>query len=366
MSNASDLNGANLLTHSRMACAKRCLREHFFKYELGVRRAREATALRFGAAFHESLDRLAKGETIEAVVRSIHGVYSVCPPWVTTDDDAYDWAIEGEVLTRLVCGYQWRWQNEHVEIVSSEQAFDLPLINPETGHASTVWRRAGKIDKIIRLADGRLAIMEHKATGVDVAPESDYWRRLRIDQQISHYVLAARAMGHDVATVIYDVVRKPTIRPSQVPLLDTDGCKIVLDASGERVRTKDGKRWRESGDTAQGFVLQVRMETPEEYGNRLTADIGVRPEHYYARMEIPRLEADLDEFAEELWQIQKTLQETRRTGRHFRNTAACVGFGRCDYFEVCTSGVDLTGPLPDGFVRIDDLHPELVSGEAMS
>ncbi len=48
--------------------------------------------------------------------------------------------------------------------------FDIALVNPETGRPSTNWRLAGVIDRIVRLPDGRLALMEYKTTSRDFAP----------------------------------------------------------------------------------------------------------------------------------------------------------------------------------------------------
>jgi hypothetical protein len=207
--------------------------------------------------------------------------------------------------------------------------------------------------------------MEHKTASDDLEPDSDYWKRLRIDQQISAYYIAARAKGHDIQTVLYDVTRKPEIGPLQIPLLDGDGFKIVLDAAGERVRTKDGKKWRESGDKEQGWVLQCRIQTAREFGERLTADIAARPDYYYRRQEIPRLDKDIEEFRYELWQMQQQMRDSQKGGRWFRNTSSCIGFGRCPYFDICTNGRDVSESTPEGFVRVENIHPELETGEPM-
>src|SRR5690606_36744924 len=135
----------------------------------------------------------------------------------------------------------------------------------------------------------RLAIVETKTTADSIAPDSDYWLRLRFNGQLMQYVLAARTFGWDISTVIYDVVRKPAIEPRQIPLLDAEGRKVVLDANGERVLKKDGSP-RESGDKEKGYTLQTRIETPEEFSDRLYQDTLARPDFYFARREVPILE----------------------------------------------------------------------------
>lgn len=360
------IHGSNLLTHSRMSCFKQCPRKHYYRYEIGLRKSDDAKPLRMGSAVHLGLDMRAQGFSIDETVDTAVAGYAEVPAWAAHDEQkVHEWLVERATVDSLLRGYFWYWENAQIppelhvaEIVESEKSFDLPIRNPETGAASTVFRVGGKRDKIVKLGDGRLAVMEHKTTGDDIGPESDYWKRLRLDQQISLYVVAAREQGHDVATVLYDVIRKPSISPRQIPMLDADGFKIVLDHAGQRVMTKDGKKPRESADTAQGWTLQTRVESPDEFGKRLMLDIADRPEFYYQRREIPRLESDLEEFRHELWQQQQAIRESGRNRRHFRNTAACISPFRCEYLDMCGGSIDLDN-VPAGFAFVTELHPEL-------
>ena len=363
------IRGANVITNSRLSCLKQCARKHYYRYELGIRRREQATALRMGSAFHLGLDFRGKGRMASDAAADAIEHYDVVPDWARTDEAFADWLIERETVYQLLVGYFWYWENATLppeltvaEVIASEIAFDLPIRNPETGAKTASFRVAGKIDKIVKLGDGRLAVMEHKTTGDSIDVDSEYWKRLRIDQQISLYMHAAREMGYDVATVLYDVARKPGIAPKQVAILDGTGAKIVLDADNNRVFNKDGKP-RQTGDSEKGWTLQSRIETADEFGQRLILDIGERPQFYYARREIPRLEADLDEFRWELWQQQQQLRDSQKHGRWFRNTTACVGFGTCEYIDVCGNGLPADGSVPSGFVQVQDIHPELLKGD---
>jgi len=278
--------------------------------------------------------------------------------------DEYDWAVEAQTIESLVIGYNWRWgafpadTTAPMHIVGTEKLFRLPLLNPATGAASTVWELAGKIDGIVTLDDGRLAVLEHKFISDAIDQDSDYWRRLQLDSQISLYVYAARQLGYDVETVLYDVVRKPTIRPEQVPILDADGLKIVLDEQGQRVMTKQGKP-RQTGDSSKGYLLQSRLMTPEEWSQKLLADIGERPGWYYARQEIPRLDSDIDELLDEIWDVQKTLRDAQLRNRWYK-TVSRDTCSWCPYFGLCSSRFDpSTGEVPEGFIWLKNPHPEL-------
>lgn len=245
--------------------------------------------------------------------------YNLIPHWA----EPFEWEVERTKVARLLHGYYWRWEGDGLDILATEQSFELPLVNPSTLRPSRTWLLAGKIDKIVRLEDGRLAIQEHKTTGDSIDTGSDYWPRLRLDQQISLYVLAARQLGFNVETVLYDVIRKPGIEP-----------KIVDRKSGRR-------------------------ETADEYGDRLTEDIGTRPDFYFARKEIPRLEKDLEEFSYEVWQQAHQLRDCQTVNRWYRNTNSCLMPYRCDFFDLCSNGYDPADGVPPGFVQMTNVHPEL-------
>jgi hypothetical protein len=349
------------LTHSRLACAKSCLRKHYWLYVLGLRPLREAEPLRIGRVFHRGLAAAATMGRDEAILTAV-AAYDAGPPADFGFEEQATWWTERETVARLLAAHFWRWEamNAEMKVVATEETFEIPLRNPATGQPSRTWTLAGRRDKVVRLSGGRLAILEYKTMSQDLAPEGDYWKRLLMDSQVSLYWLAALDADLPVETVLYDVTRKPSIRPSQIPLLDEAGLKVVQDASGVRVLNKDGKP-RQSALTADGYVLVSRTETPEEFGERLTADIGARPEWYFARREIPRLPADLEEARYELWAWGRILRECERSGHWPRNTQSCNGFGRCACWNLCTGAFDPgDGVVPDGWQQVDDVHQELV------
>jgi len=315
-----------LLTNSRMSCARVCLRKHLISYEYGIRPAVDSVPKRIGSAFHRAMEFDALGQDWAEAVRSF-GL------------DAY----EEETVLRLVMGHRWRYEAEPMEIVAVEVPFQLPLVNPDTGAETPIWNRAGKIDAIVRLADGRLALLERKTTSDDVEPASDYWTRIRIDQQNIGYFLAARDLGYDVQTIVYDVVRKPTIKP------------LRATPPESKKYTKDGKLYANQRE---------EDETPTAYGERIREDMAARPEFYFARMEIPRLEQDLELYRHEVWEQQLSLRAAQRSGHWFRSPHSCKTFlGLCEFLNVC-SRTDLAENTPDGYVRMSDSHPELSPLEA--
>lgn len=330
-----------ILTHSRLSCFRACPRRHYIRYELGVRPEIDGFALRVGSGFHAALEAADKGQDVGATLEAAIA-------------DPYDLAL----VAAMVNGHRTRWAGASLEPVAAEMPFEMPLVNPTTGAPTPLFRLAGVIDRIVRLPDGRLALMEYKTTSRDFSPGAEYWVALHLDQQLSIYVVAARALGYDVQTVLYDVTRRPGQRPSQVPIRDEDGLKIVCGADGSRVRTKDGKKWRETGDAEMGYVVQTRPETPEEYAERVGEAIAASPETHFARIEIARLDQDLAECQQEVWSQQQAIRAAQRGEGWYRNPGACFAPVACDYLSVCANR-DIETHTPQGFWRTDDVHPEL-------
>ena len=328
--------GLNVITHSRQSKYKFCPRAHWLAYEQGIRAEDPGEPLRGGAAFHDGLDDLNQLGDLDHACSVIYGHYAEVPRWA----EAYEWACEAEKFIRLLCGYEWRWRDDGLKVIASEFQFELPIVNPETEMPSRTFVRGGKIDAIVQLPDGRIAVEETKTTSEPLDDDSDYWRRLRRDEQISGYMDAARKCGFAVETVLYDAIHKPQLRP--------------LRATPPELRkyTKDGRLYANQRECD---------ESPHEYGDRIAADIVERPDHYYVRKEIPRLESDLRQYEAELWQTARQIREAELKGFWFRNTNACCTIGRqCEFHkDICDMDIDATTPLPRGWRRVEVLHEEL-------
>lgn len=211
----------------------------------------------------------------------------------------------------------------------------------------------------------KVYLFETKTTSEDISAGSGstFWKRTILDPQLSLYIPALREMGYDPCGCVYDVLRKCQQQPSTIPVLDENGLKIALDANGQRVRTKDGKKWRQTGDTDAGYVLQSRPETPKEYGQRCLDAIAEDPARYYARGVVVRLEADEREAAADVWNTAGQMRDARRLNIYPRNPDACISWGReCDYLNPCAGMGDINDPL--FFRHEEDVHEELVEDGA--
>ena len=338
----------NLLTHSGESCFKTCQRKFYLRYVVGLQSKHDSNPLRMGTSFHLGLECLKHGETEQQAEQAVRDTYAdaQCPPWL----DAEEFAVEEETAVALVKGYARRYGSDAIiQFKAVELSFNVPIVNPETGRETPVYRSAGKIDGIAELPDGRIALVEHKTTSESLEADSPYWGRLMMDSQISRYFLAAKHLGYDVQTTVFDVTRKPAVRPKAI-------------AKAERQSATYNGHYH-------GIPLSQtcpERETPKMYGARLLADLEARPEFYFQRKEIVRLESDLEEFRREQWILQQAMRDAALKARAWgasaypRNTGACLTMGTCPYFQICRGlAGDINEQIPEGFQVATRLHREL-------
>ncbi len=304
---------SDILTNSRLSSARACQRLDRIKYVLGYRPATDAETLRFGTLVHQMLEAwwtMPKEMRLAAALAA-----------VPANTDPFDRAKAEEMIR----GYDARWalDADNYEVLAVEKEFRCELRNPTTGRTSRLFELGGKVDAIVRdRRDGRVLVVEHKTSSFDIGPGSEYWRRLRMDGQVSIYFQGAGSLGHDVSGCLYDVLGKPGQKPLQ-----------------------------------PGKTRKV-AETPGEYRVRIAEAIAEDPNRYYQRGEVVRLETETQDALFDIWQTAQQINEAKQADRAPRNPDACVRWGRtCEFFDVCTGVASLDDPLL--FKKSERTHPEL-------
>lgn len=315
-----------LLTYSRLSAHRKCPRFHELRYEIGIAPEQDSEALRIGTAFHAALEANDKGQNPEEAIAKL----GTLDPWETG------------MVAAMFTAHCERWGNDALEIVATELRFEMPLLNPATGAASKVWRLAGKIDRLYRMPDGRLCLKDWKTTTDDISPDSDYWLRLALDQQMGIYLLGARELGYDVQTIVYDVTVRPLLRPYK----KTPPDKIQLK--------KDGTPYANT---------RLEDESPWDFTARVAEAMRADPVRYFVRHEIAKLDSDLVEMQRDVWLQQETMRAMQRSGHWYKNPGACATPFRCPYLPIC--GNKQVGPdcVPSGFQLLPDIHRELARPE---
>lgn len=328
----------DLLTSTRLRTGRSCLQLHKFRFIDGIVTLVKAQPLRFGTLIHTGLEPIMRlesdDERIAAAIAAVQTEPDSINPNIQVPTDPFD-RVKAEELLR---GYVFRWGNDEYEVLAVERHFETPLVNPLTGKASRTWRLAGKIDAIVqRRRDGLIFIMEHKTSSEDITPGSVYWKKLRMDGQVSVYFEGARSLGYDIAGCIYDVIGKPSIKPLEATPMES------------RKYTKAGGLYANQREADEG---------PEQYRARLVENIASDPAGYYQRGVVTRLEDQMARAMHDIWLTAQHLHESQTEGSYPRNPDACVSFGRaCDYFSVCAGEASIEDPTQ--FVKLSSPFPEL-------
>jgi len=310
-------------------------------------------------------------DPMDIVIRYIEDRYKDCP----ADKTVKEWEIERVILLYSLIGYRWTYANDRYENIATEIEFSIPVVNRKTGRALPNVIIDGRIDKIVRLADRTICIIEHKSTGSSVAPDSTYWNHLNLDTQTRLYPYAARYLQRGgylipygikpednlVNTVLYDVFHKPNIRPKKltqaeskkfintgeymgqsfdIHVIQDDSEGVVIEVDGQYVEYEPGKK-------ENTFSI---VETPEMFGCRLLYDISERPGFYFGRKLITRTDQELDRFDDELKSIYRTLKFLDKSNNWWMNEHQCEATYKCPYLSICYNGVQLDPDNPpDGF-----------------
>lgn len=239
--------------------------------------------------------------------------------------------LESAKAKALMIGYDRRYRDAGFVCEDKEVPFHLPIYNPATRRTSRTWTNAGKYDGIVT-RDGGAWLLEHKTTSDDLSPESTYWKQLAIDSQVSHYMLARWQEGQRLVGTLYDVIRKPSINPKKLTKAEQQSFIVNLRYYDTTFDIDYVAQWQQDAEA---------RETAEMYGARLAYDCTTeRPDWYFHRKPIPRMDHDVLEYAAELWEVSNQIKAARKSGVHYRNSGACAMYGRpCEFLGIC-SGYD--------------------------
>tara|TARA_R100001594_G_scaffold139640_3_gene184223 strand:+ start:1173 stop:2258 length:1086 start_codon:yes stop_codon:yes gene_type:complete len=286
--------------------------------------------------------------------------------WAMIDEIAGPDSIDAAKARALMVGYDARWKDAGYATISTEEEFRLPIVNPASGRSSQLFQQGGKFDGIIE-RDGRHFLLEHKTAGEEIRDRSSpYWRRLAIDSQVSMYVLANWQAERKLDGTIYDVIRKPATNPVNLAPGKMKAKAVTLEQSFGTIREMKefGSYYGVKQDERVIWDVLEQLDRgskPREsafmYQCRLISVIGSDLNKYYQRQMVPRLDHEILEFANELWQVAKDINEARKHQRWYRNSDACMSWNTpCEYLGICSDHDSVDSEKWD---RADSVHPEL-------
>lgn len=256
----------------------------------------------------------------------------------------------------LMFGYHHRWIDgiASYRVLEVEKARTAAVVNPETGRTSRSFLLAGKIDvNVFQISSNRDLIVDHKTTSSDIGPDSPYWRQLVVEAQPTHYMLLEwqNRRKHDGA--LWDVVKKPGIKP-----------RALTKAEVKEIAHTGMYFGREVSEQAKALAAQPNArEDHELYEARLAHSCTIeKPNEYFARQMVPRLDGDVVKYAKHLWQHGQNILASRKLSLEQLppNSGACMLYGTpCKFLGLC-SGHDR---IDSGkWVHKAQRHPELGPG----
>lgn len=336
----------HLLTSSRLRLWQSCPRAHHYRYEVGLDAIGPTPrALAFGTAVHAGLETwwnaIREGDVARALSSALSASAEALAGFCEDAVDPYDLAR----LTAMLAAYDARWQQWacSTEVLAVEVPFSYELAGPH-GETSQTWRVAGKIDALVRLSDGRVAVVEHKSSSTDAGAGSDYRRRLTLDAQVSTYFDGASSLGFAADLCLYDVL----VKPASKPLLATPA---------------ESRKYRRDGALYAG--QRETDETAEEYRDRLVNVIASDPDRYLVHAEIVRTEQEREDHGWALWHSARAITQARTAALSAgdvraipQSSHACFAHGSpCQYLPICEGTASARDESK--YRRLRVIHPEL-------
>lgn len=335
----------HLLTASRLVKFQRCARAHHYRYELGVAPVQSAPALAFGTAIHAALEAFWRAWMTDGY----GSTESALDALLACGLDPLS-LVKAQVMVSAYCA-RYMMLAARSTVLAVEVEFSAPLVDPDSGVTSGRWLLAGKIDAIVRLPDGRVAIVEHKSSGRDASAGSDYRARLTLDAQVGIYFDGAEALGYAADLCLYDVLVKPSMEPALATPPEERKytkpksracreCAKKAPAPGPHFDEKaqvfcvDGQVQTDPGGVLYAN-LRDRDETAEEYAERLMAAVEADPDRYLVQAELVRTAEERDDCRRDVAATVRAIELNRRQGYAPRSAQSCFVHGRCEYLDAC-------------------------------
>jgi ATP-dependent helicase/DNAse subunit B len=287
------------ITNSEIGTFTRCRYKWYLAYVMKLTPKKTPHYLEDGSVFHNALENL-----YEEYIKGHEKL---------TQDIVDDYNKRMIIIQGMASGYKEVYGDEYAmewDLVEAEREFCIPL-------GDDIFIMGKKDKRIRKSSDGKIYIVEHKTAG---QINSSYINKLPRDQQTLTYTWADSKENPDEPSVgvIYDVVKKPTIR-------------------------------------------QKVKETREEYLHRLEKLYTEQPEKHFYR-ETLRYNADhLKKFEKNLKVVTKhmrTCEEDPKNNAYRSWPSACDDFGGCPFKEICNKR-STKGAHMKAFDVRDHKHQEL-------
>ena len=264
--------------------ARGCLKKYYWKYVENIEPIRQSSSLAIGNVVHDCFEMFYKGSSDEECLKHI----------VDTFDEEISKSELSDQEELLISKYNamgmWKFY-PHKDLSAFEAILPEMSFRVRLGRSRDYL--VGRMDGYV-IKDRTPWIREVKTTGLS---EGQFRGRMATSGQATCYVYAANKLKSmpPPAGVMFDVIRKSSLRKKQT-------------------------------------------ETADEFGKRIYNDYRLRPdEHYYRHYEYRNPER-VRLWEADMIDLCKDLRKRHRTNQWHRNTEQCWSFNaECPYLKVCFS-----------------------------
>jgi len=183
-----------------------------------------------------------------------------------------DRPFQASMIRGMLTAYDARWgdvqSNINVREIEKQYYADLP--NVRSSGRSRTFRLAGKLDKLTA-EDATVTLTDHKTTQSDIEENSSYWRQIEVEGQPNQYELLLLANGIKVDQVIWDVVRKPAIKPKAIAKKDVAALASLHTYCGQHIECDAFEGMKETPELFELRVAQLMRDQGEKYFQRRSA-----------------------------------------------------------------------------------------------
>lgn len=277
------------LSFSSISLYLECRRKYYNQKVLNVFPKKSATYFVFGEALHKFLER--HYTKIPNPELAIDEVFKNVQLGLLDKDQVHDLEVQRSMAHGIAAAYPAHYEADlhNYKTFLPERKFELNLRD---------FSYTGEIDMLIQDQAGDWWIFETKtASGQGLT--SDYIDRVKVDWQVTGYLVAAKSIiGVRPRGVVYNIIKKPGIRLKK-------------------------------GETKQAFQRRVY----EEYTKHAKA------KNYFSRHEYLLSEDQVSDWKRQVIEIGQEIVARHQAANKrpwLQSTNACIGkYGTCIYLPAC-------------------------------
>tara|TARA_B100000809_G_scaffold251621_1_gene285311 strand:+ start:2347 stop:3309 length:963 start_codon:yes stop_codon:yes gene_type:complete len=287
------------LTYSQVCDFRNCRRLWYWRNVEAIEPRAISQPLHFGGIVHWGLEQWFNGMAAAEIFDKVQARFEAEEERISLFGRSYDLYVIAALE-----GYFRKYPRKYDpwEVVSVEQEWESPLVNPDSGRSARKLHLGGKLDLLVK-HEGEYWLVEHKT--VSKISASAYRRdRLWSNFQAAWYIEhASRALGIEIVGVIFDIIQKSDLR--------------------RRGMNPTGK---------------TKLEPRDAFLARLLEDHA--KEERYERTHITYNPSRILQMNREVWALKNQMLEAAQAGdpAYYQNPDFCFKYnGACRFYKLCSS-----------------------------